>query len=88
MTVAGTVAAAVMLELSVTTVPPVGAGPFRVTVAVEVALPATAVGERLIPVSAGAVTVNVFDIGFPLKLAVMLTEVLETTGLVVIVKLI
>ena len=42
-----------LLELSVIVVPPVGAGPVRETVAVEVRPPNTVVGERLIPASDG-----------------------------------
>jgi hypothetical protein len=45
-TVAGTVAAAVFVLVSVTMVPPVGAGPFRVTVAVDVPPPTTRVGDK------------------------------------------
>ena len=43
-TLAGTVAAAVLLLESVTTAPPLGAGPFRVTLPCEELLPTTLVG--------------------------------------------
>lgn len=42
---AGTVAAAVFELVSVTTAPPVGAGPFNVTVAAEEAVPAALMGS-------------------------------------------
>jgi hypothetical protein len=61
-TVAGTVAAAVLLLVNVTTAPPVGACPFRVTVAVELAEPpCTEVGANPSEVTpdAGAFTVRV-----------------------------
>ena len=54
----GTVATAVLLLAIFTTSPPVGAGPLRVTVAVEVAPPTTAVGLRAIELSAGGFTVR------------------------------
>jgi len=86
-TVAGTDALA-LFELRLTTVPPVGATTFRVTVAVEVEPPRTDVGERLMPVSATGVAVMVryFVIGLPLKLAVMSAVVFEATAFVTIVK--
>jgi len=55
-TLAGTVAAAVLLLLSVTTAPPVGAGPFSVTVPVDEVPPVTDVGFRLTALGAGGVT--------------------------------
>ena len=85
-TVEGTVAAAVMLELRLTTVPPVGAGPLRVTVAVEGLPPTTDVGERAMAVSVGAVMTRFFVIGLPLKLAVMPAVVFVLTALVTIEK--
>jgi len=57
-TVEGTVAAAVLLLLSATTTPPLGAGPFRVTVPVEEAPPVTEVGLTLTELGAGAFTVS------------------------------
>ncbi len=55
-TLAGTVAAAVLLLLSVTTAPPVGAGPFRVTVPLDELPPVTVVGLKLTPLGTGGVT--------------------------------
>ena len=59
-TVAGTWAAAVLLEVKLTTAPPVGAGPLSVTVPVEDTPPKTAAGFTLTELSAatGAVTVS------------------------------
>jgi hypothetical protein len=58
---AGTWAAAVLLEVKLTTAPPVGAGLFKVKVPVEDTPPSTEVGFTLTPVraAAGAVTVSV-----------------------------
>ena len=59
-TLAGTVAAAGLLLNNVTVAPPVGAGPLKVTVAVEFdTLPITAVGLKVRDVGAGGVTVSV-----------------------------
>jgi hypothetical protein len=52
----GTVAAAVLPLVSDTTAPPVGAGPFKVTVPVEGLPPVTVVGFRLTPLGTGAAT--------------------------------
>src|SRR5438309_843211 len=63
-TLAGTVAAAVLLLVSVTTIPPAGAGPLRVTVPVEVLPPVTLAGLRLRVDRVGAVvglTVSMAD---------------------------
>jgi len=57
-TLAGTVAAAVLLLLNVTTAPPVGAGPFSVTVPVDEPPPVTDVGFKLTELGAGALTVS------------------------------
>jgi len=57
-TLAGTVAAAVLLLLSVTAAPPAGAGLFSVTVPVDEVPPVTVVGLRLTPLAAGGVTVS------------------------------
>src|SRR5437899_12551771 len=54
-TLAGTVAAAVLLLERVTVAPPVGAAPLSVTVPVDVLPPMTVVGLRLRLLSAGAV---------------------------------
>ena len=58
-TLASTVAAAVLLLLSVTTAPAVGAGQFSVTVPVEEIPPGTDVGLKLTELGTGAFTVNV-----------------------------
>ena len=58
-TLTGTWAAAVLLLESVTTAPPTGAGPFKVTVPVEDTPPRTDVGLRLTEYRVAAVTVNV-----------------------------
>ena len=58
-TLAGTVAAAVLLLLNVTVAPPVGAGPFSVTVPVDVLPGATDVGLRVKELGEGVFTVNV-----------------------------
>ena len=58
--VEGTVAAA-LLEVSVATNPPAGAGPVRVTVAVEEFPPTREVGERAILVTNVPVTPRVVD---------------------------
>jgi hypothetical protein len=48
----------VLLLLRVTTAPPVGAGPFIVTVPVDELPPVTVVGLRLTEAGAGAATVK------------------------------
>jgi hypothetical protein len=58
-TLAGTVAAAVLLLVRVTTAPAVDAAPFRVTVPVDDAPPVSEVGLRLTELGAGASTVSV-----------------------------
>ena len=59
-TLAGTCVAAVLLLDKVTTAPPAGAGPFKLTVPVEEFPPTTEVGLRLTEfrTGAGAVTVK------------------------------
>lgn len=58
--VAGTVAAA-LLEVSVATNPPAGAGPVRVTVAVEEFPPTSAVGESVMLVMNVPITPSVVE---------------------------
>jgi hypothetical protein len=57
-TLEGTVAIPVLLLESVTTVPPAGAGPFRVTVPVEVPPPRTEVGLKETELRVAAVIVR------------------------------
>ena len=58
-TLARTWAAVVLLLVRVTTAPPDGAGPVKVTVPVDEVPPITELGLRLTEVSAAAVTVRV-----------------------------
>ena len=58
-TLAGTWAADVLLLVRVTTAPPDGAGPVKVTVPVDEVPPITELGLKLTEVSAAAVTVRV-----------------------------
>jgi hypothetical protein len=83
---AGTWAAAVLFELRLTTAPPVGAGPSRVTVPVEDTPPTTEVGDRPTEERPAGVTVKVAVLLTLLKVAVMVTGVFEATGSVVAVK--
>lgn len=92
-TVEGTVAADVLLEVRATDVPPVGAGVPRVTVPVEGLPPTTDVGFRETAVTTGGVTVRVaLTVEVPLdeavNVAVMVTEVDEATGFVFTVKVV
>jgi len=84
-TLAGTVAAAVLLLFSVTTSPPVGAGPLSVTVPVDDAPPVTVVGLKLTELGAGGLTVSPAVCVVVLKVAEMVTGVLLATGLVLTV---
>ena len=83
-TEAGTVAAAVTLDVRFTVVPPVGAGPLIVTEPVDPVPPVTAVGLRVTPLTVGAsmVTLTVFDWP-PGSVPVTVTTVLAATGVVV-----
>jgi hypothetical protein len=83
---AGTWAAAVLLEVSETAKPPVGAGLASVTVPVEGLPPMTEVGDRPTDVSTGGVTVKVAVLWTLSKVAVIVTGVLVATGSVVAVK--
>jgi len=84
-TVAGTWAADMLLLETVTTAPPVGALPLRVTVPVELLPPTTEVGDLLSEDSDAAVTVIVAFVLTP-RVAVMTDVVVEATARVVTVK--
>jgi hypothetical protein len=87
-TVLGTVAAVVLLLDNVTVAPTDGAGPLRVTVAVEFCDPPfTVVGLSVSEFRVGAVTVSTAVLATP-RVAVMVTEAFDATALVVIVKVV
>jgi hypothetical protein len=78
-TLAGTVATAVLLVVSVTTAPPAGAGPLNVTVPVEEVPPVTIVGFRLTELGTGSepVPVRLTDCGLPAALSVIVRAALR-----------
>lgn len=76
-TLTGTVAAAVLLLVRVTTAPPAGAGPFSVTVPVEEVPPVTDVGLKVTELGTGAFTVRV-------ALCVAVLYVAEMDGVVLL----
>ena len=78
-TVAGTVALALLLE-SVTAIPAAGAGPFKVTVAVDELPPLTVDGLRASEVGEGALTVRVDVLLTVPKVAEMVDDVLAATA--------
>jgi len=80
---AGTVATAVLLLVRVTVTPAEEAGPFSVTVPVELVPPPTLVGLRVSVLKAGGITVRVAVLVTPPLLAVMVTAVDAATGVVV-----
>jgi len=82
-TVAGTVAAALLLD-KLTTTPPVPALPLRLTVPLEVAPPATVVGLRLNCDNAGGVSVSVAVCETAPSVALMVAEVCLLTPVVMI----
>ena len=81
-TLAGTVAAPVLLLDRVTTAPAVGAGPESVTVPVDGEGPLTVVGLSVRELAVGAVTVKAAVWVVP-RIPVIVTEVFVATGLVV-----
>ena len=83
-TLAGTVVL-LLLSDNVTTDPPLGAGPFRVTVPVEELPPVTVAGFRLTEASAGGLTVSVAVL-VPFEVAVIVTVCCVLTAAVVMVK--
>jgi hypothetical protein len=84
-TLAGTVAPD-EFELSVTTRPPLGAGPLKVTVPWEVVPPVTLVGFSEIVLNAGGFTVRVAVFVTPALTAEMVADVLLATTVVVTMK--
>ena len=84
-TLAGTCAADVLLLCKVTTAPPEGAAPFKVTVPVELFPPTTEVGFLAIEESVAALTVRVVVRVMP-YVPVIVTDVFAVTGVVVMVK--
>jgi len=76
----------VLLLVSVTTAPPVGAGSFSVTVPVEEFPPVTDVGLKLTELGAGAFTVIVVVFVTVFNVPVTVTAVLLVTGNVVTAK--
>ena len=74
-TLPGTVATAVLELVSVTTSPPVLAGPVRMTVPVEDEPPVTLVGDRLRPDGAAGFTVSPAVLFTPPYVAVIVTAV-------------
>ena len=83
-TLAGTWAAAVLLLDSVTTAPPDGAGPLRVTVPVAEAPAGTEVGFKLTELSIGALTVKLAFWVAP-YVPEIVSDVFAPTGLLVTV---
>jgi len=79
---AGTVAAEVLLDVSATVVPPVGAMLLKVTVPVELSPPVTEVGLRETPVKVGAVTVKLAVCDWPFNVAVTVAVAFAATALV------
>lgn len=84
-TLAGTAATGTLLLVSITTAPPVGAGPPRVTVPVEEVPPVTEVGFRLIELSTEGPTVKSAVFVMLLYRAEIVTGVLDVTATVVTV---
>ncbi len=82
-TLVGTVADA-LLEASVTVTPPVGAGPLRVRVPVELVPPVTEVGEREIAERLGGPTITLHVFVVAPSVEVRVAVVALVTGLVVI----
>jgi len=84
-TVAGTVAAAVLLDVSETIVPPAGAAAPSVTVPVEVLPPVTVDGYKVSAIAGIIVSVDVFDTP---KVAVIVAFTLAVTVVVETVKVV
>jgi hypothetical protein len=86
-TLAGTCAAAALLLERVTTTPPAGARPFRVTVPVEEVPPITTLGVRVTELNAAAKTFNVAAFVEP-YVPEIANAVLAATALVITVKVV
>jgi len=85
-TEAGTVAAAGLLLVSVTTAPPAGAGPFSVTVFAVIGVPPkTDAADKVTAAGLGGCTVKVPVAVTPLYVAEIVTGVLAATAVVVMV---
>jgi hypothetical protein len=80
----GTTATELLLE-SATVMPPLGAGPVRLTEALDVTPPATLVGSKVTLLRAAGTTVSVNPFDTPSAAAVTVTDVEEVTLLVVTV---
>jgi hypothetical protein len=72
--------AAGLPALSVTVMPPTGAGPLMVTVPVDELPPSTLAGLNVRPVGLGASTVTVADTDLPFAVAVIVAGVFADTG--------
>jgi hypothetical protein len=81
----GTVATDLLLVDKLTTAPPVGAGPFKMTVPVDGTVPWTVVGFKVSELSDGVDTVSVVERLFTYTPVIPTLTLLET-GVVVIVK--
>ena len=86
LTLGGTVATELLLLVSVTTAPPDGAGPLRITVPVEAVPPRTEVGFNEPEDRAGAFTVRLAVQAFGPYVADTVTDVFVPTGTVVTLK--
>jgi hypothetical protein len=87
-TLAGTVATRVLLLVRVTFLPPLGAGPFSVTVPTDVVPLVTVLGSKVSPLTAGAVTARVADRVTPAPLTEIDDDVLAATGKLVTAKVV
>jgi hypothetical protein len=85
-TLAGTVAADVLLLASLTTTPPVAAGPLMVAVPVEVAPPTTEVGFKVTDERVGALTVSVAVLETDPSFAVIVAVTFAAIAMVLTVK--
>lgn len=77
-----------LFDESVTEIPPEGAGPFNVTVAVEELLPSTVVGERPMLTIEGGLIVSGAEALIPFSVPPIVATVLLPTGLVLTVNVV